>query len=434
MKRVRLPPTTAEQRSEIYEDLRSLLLLGFLCADIRVQGIPFTLRTLNPTEFRVLKHRVCGRQGEWRPWTLAMSTWMMDGQILTRTDQPALVETYRCMRALPTGVQNTLYSVLGSLVRRSKKALETMEGYLYEAESRELWRTDGENLIAVAHENTGSKGLNLAQRYWMLYNRMEDDREKRNTMWAFVKFMTGAHAPKGIKKLNEKDSRYERDLELRRQSIRDRVYYESLGVIKRLEGRERDLESRPIKKAETEEELREEMAKWVAGEEDEHDVIVRSIKERIRESVEERKRLEEERKEELRQAFLEETKMDTGSFVFLSPEEAQKAQVPSASSVPHVYFDTGHNSFFEKHVARKPQTGALRVENGQIISGREVDPSSVETLLGPEEDASESLKPLREGQYRDPTSMLQSQIEHHRPRSTSTSAPPSLETPSAPEE
>lgn len=328
---------------------------------------------------------------------------MIEGQALG-ADQIALLQVYHRIARMPASVQGALYRIVLQLAKRVQRALEVMEAYLYEDESRDLWKSEGPNACDMGWGLDWKMGHNYVQRYWTLYNRVEDMREQRNWEWQMVKFQVSAHAPKGVKKLNEKDHRQERDLQDRRRKTQDLVYFEAMGLIPRVSGRMRKDSVMSVRKSETFEELQEEMKMWVEGKKDSHDEVVESIKEKIRENVEARKRLEKERIESIRKLAQEEAVPDSGKFQYLTGKDAARfTERLKNPERPQVFSSNTHNSAYEKYIAAKTMAGKVHIDaQGNLHGGMDIDGSG----LMADDDA----------EHVDPTN-LQNLIERSRPQS-----------------
>jgi len=348
------------------------------------------MRSLDASDWHLLRFRAHGlRDREWIAWVVASSIWMADG-IVYMGEEEALRMLVEMCRRLPTTVLDDLYGILDGLMRRMRRATEIIEAFLYEAESRQLWRSEGNAVLA----RVGSPGLlrshNPVLQLWIFFNQMEDAREHDDYLWSLAKFVAGPHVPKGVKKLNAKDKQRETDLRNRRQGVMDRAYYETRGVIPR---RERDANGKKSRRrfqevhmAESPEELREEMRRWVLGVKDDHDRVVDGVKARIKHEVEMHRREDAERRIALQRAMEEEGMTRTGLVPLVGEAgrefiERMKARVPGLS---RVHDEKGHNSAYEKYIANNPEAGELRVaEDGRIISERPVDPRLLEMMRAP---------------------------------------------------
>lgn len=384
-----LPDTTFEQRSPLYDDVRALVTPGFLAHSIDVNGVSFSLRSLGLGDFFMLRHRVGHKfeEDRWEAWMIASSVWMIDGQTVFG-DEQALHRVYEMCRKLPRSARQVLFSVSMSLVHRLDKAVNLTEAYLYESESRYLWKAEGEK--AVYHSWFGVRtgiALNPVQKLWLYYNRMEDEREAYNVSWTMAKFMIGPHAPKSINKLNQKDKKDEDNLAVKRKEIQDKGYYRYLGVLRDSKELEKDKTYQEFHVARSVEELQDQMRAWVSGDKDDHDRVVDAIKAKIRHERESQKAEEDRQRAELARLMAEEG-MAGSSLQPLSPEVAEEVlgrlrarQVnPGARKV---FQDDGHNSAYEKYIKNNPDVGVLRVdEDGTVMeSAGNLDEKTQQILL-----------------------------------------------------
>jgi hypothetical protein len=401
---VELAPTTPEQRVEIYSDVRSLIMPGFLVHHVQVNEAKFCLRSLDREDWELLQHRTHGStERHWKAWAVASSIWMANGRVLD--DEDTLYTLWETLSEAPKTVLDALYSTVNGLMRRVGEASERIEGFLYEQESRRLWRTYG----SIVAEHRGGRGYqrfnNAVISLWVYYNRMEDHRELEEHDWQMAKFLASPHAPKGIKKISSKDKQRETDMERRRQRVMDRTFYEAKGVlIKRTEEVAKTFRSRDdVRMAETTEELQEVMRRWVAGIKDDHDRVVDNVKAKIKHDVEERKQLANRRRSALDQA-LEEEGFTRNQPLPLSGEAGKKflarmrERLPGASVVVD---DHTHNRAYSKYIENNPEVGDLYVnEEGKVVSSRATTPEMLEILQKPAEGERLSL---------------QQQIERRRP-------------------
>jgi hypothetical protein len=402
-----LPRTTVEQRREIYEDIRGLIGFGFLAHPVSVNGARFVLRTLNDLDWRMLQFRAHGLSGrDHQTWVVATSIWMVNG-VVVQGDEETLYEIHEMARTMPRIVLEDLYGVISGIMRKVTAAWQRLEAFLYEDESRDLWRKEGRFLIAKSTTGGMLSSRNPILKEWVMFNEHEDAMEQVTHEWALAKFMASPHAPKGIKKVTAQDASRDADLQRRRERVLDRTYYEVKGFITR------DPEPtapkpgkfQEFRMAETEEELEDEMQRWVAGIKDEHDIVVDGVKSRIRSEVEGRKEAEAARRVAFAQALEDEGFPITGMTPLVGEAgqafiERMKARMPGTSKV---YNDNQHNSAYEKYIKNDPSAGDLRVaDNGQLVSSTPRDPRLLDLLTRPDGGAED----------------LQHQIESRRPVAT----------------
>lgn len=409
---MQLPKTTVDQRAEIYTDVRELIAPGFLAHPVIINGARFVLRTLDASDGFLLRYRTYGMSfREWKAWAVASSIWMVDGVVIL-DDENALYDLSRMCLSLPNSILDDLHGILGGLMRRVRTASERVEAFLYEEESRRFWLSHGALLRERSERNGIPRGHNSLLSLWIYFNQVEDDRERDDYAWDLAKFTAGPHVPKGIKKIEAKDKQRAGDLRAKRQREMDAAYYEAKGVVPK---RSAPAELKKKKKgpfqeyveAHTEEELQDEMRRWVLGEKDEHDRVVEGVKTRIRQEVEGRKADEQKRREALAVAMEEEGFSKT-SIVPLVGAAGQalidrvKARVPG---VAKVLSDNKHNRAYDKYIANDPATGGLRVNSaGQIVTDTPADPRMLDMLKKPSPGEAGSLQ--HEVQARRPTAVF----------------------------
>ena len=398
---MKLPRTTPEQRQELYKDVRSLIWPGFIAQTVSVNGVGLALRTLSADDIDLLRWRVPAKTftiHEWKAWSVAMSAWMVDGQVVLG-DSDALYRLYQMFKGLPLIALDTLYGIWTTLMKRLDLSSDQAEAFLYEQESRYIWKADGSFMGSRRVYGTEPLPLNPIQRLWAYYNQMEDEREQDAHDWEMSRFVVGPHAPKGIKKLQSKDAQHQSDMKRKRQAVMDRCYYETQGIIpsrkdkKRIKGPWQD-----IRTAETEEELQEEMGNWVKGVKDDHDRVVDGIKARIRHGVEGRRKHEEERSRALQQALDEEGLTEKNQLTPLSGEKGQEfldRMRTKIGGTKFVFDDHTHNSAYDKYIRNNPEVGNLRVdEEGNITSTSNlpVTEDMLQMLTQPDENEKSELQ------------------------------------------
>lgn len=398
-----LAPTTPEQRAEIYEDVRSLIAPGFLAHPVAVGEVRLCLRSLDPVDWEVLQYRIHGQaERQWKSWLVASSVWLVDGVVILG-DENALWSLYKTCEGLPTTVLNMLYSALTGLTRRATKAYSVLEAFLYESESRRLWKTEGPSISEHRASRPWQRFHNPLVSLWVYYNQMEDHREQDEHDWQLVKFSVGPHAPKSIKKLSAQDRQRDGDMLKRRQRVMDKAYYVSKGFIEpdpEVEGQSSIRHRDEIRMAETPDELRESMRRWVAGIKDDHDLVVDRVKSKIKHDVEERRHQQKMRRQALDAALAEEG-FTRNQPLPLSGDAGQKfldrmkERLPGASVVVE---DRTHNRAYSKYIENNPEIGDLQVdEEGNIVTHRPVTEDMLEVLKKPENPQGPSLQEQVEG-------------------------------------
>jgi hypothetical protein len=379
--------TTPEQRTSIYTDVRQMLRPGFLAHPLDVNGSRLVLRSLNDDDWTLLQYRASGVSDiGWQRWAIAASIWMVDGQVVLG-DESTLSRLHEMCCVMPRSMLDDVYSVFTGLLKRVTEAARRAEAFLYENESRFMWRSEGSRIVG-----RDSTGLNAVQKLWLYFNETEDDHEHNQYLWDLAKFQIGPHAPKGVKKIVAQDRQSSQSLRRKRQSVLDRIYYEASGLIPR-EDRVKKKEKKRAQEfwqAESEEELRDEMRKWVQGIKDRHDLVVDGVKAKIRHDVETRRSAEETRRRAL-QVALEEAGISKTQLTPLTGEagrqllERARARIPGVS---RVLDSNKHNSAYDKYIKNNPDVGRLAVDDdGNIVSDLPSEEAMLDILTKPGPDS-----------------------------------------------
>lgn len=405
-----LPKTSAEQRAPIYNDVRDLIVPGFLTHHVSINGARFVLRTLDSSDWFLLKHRTHGAsERDWMAWATASSIWMVDGTVVLG-DEHAVFELHRMCLSLPRGILEDLNGILAGLMRRVGEASLRAEAFLYEDESRRLWLSHGTVLKERSEYHGIPRSHNSLLSLWIYFNEMEDERERDDYAWDLAKFSIGPHVPKGIKKIDAKDRQKATDLRAKRQREMDTAYYIATGHMIRPKKETGLAKKGPFQvytEAHTEEELQDEMRRWVLGEKDAHDLVVESHKARIRNEVESRKAEQEKRRLDLA-AAMEEEGFSKSQIIPLVGDsgrayiERLKNRMPGAA---RVVMDNHHNSAYDKYIKHEPSAGGLRVnQSGQITTDVPADPRMLDMLTKPTPGETGSLQ--QQVQSRRPTAFF----------------------------
>jgi hypothetical protein len=281
-----LPKTSPEQRHRFYEDVETLINTGFLSISFSVNGVSLALRSLGPGDSFLLRSRIVSDTAyEWKVWTIASSIWLLDGYNIL--DEPNVTPRLaRMVKTLPATAKDILFELAMGLYERQSKALEAVETYCYENMSRYRWKTFGGHFYGSHSGIPGVEriGSNNVQRIWTFFNETEDLRLQESNQWEGFKLVASAQAPKGVKKIDERDRSMRQTEVERRQASLDKFYYVRMGVI----SPEKNSEDKPvlITASKSADELADEMFRWVTGQEDWHDKIVFEYKRDLTERYE----------------------------------------------------------------------------------------------------------------------------------------------------
>lgn len=371
-----LPPTTYEQRQSLYTDLIALITTGFISHKCRLGESTISLRNLCPSDNIFLKNCTNATDDlEWMLWTISRSVWMIDGFIFLGEKNYAFY-VYQQIKNLPPSIVKRIFKLVVSLTKKVNEQFEKIEAYYYEDSSRNLW-AQIRHLTLPNDKVSGilgseNLGINLAQRIWVSLNTYRDEILTERKSWNNAKFIASASAPKGVDKINKKEqSSIERE-EHRKKRYLDEFYYRQTGVI--TDEKDSPTSKKVVRSASTPDELEEEMRKWVSGENDEHDLIVLSYKNKIKEKhkkelLERQQRLADVQKE------LEEEGEETISISpligytndQLKELLMKKGHSPSGKKIPTVMYQDQSINLYNKHVDQNAGAGKLKVRDGKIV-------------------------------------------------------------------
>ncbi len=304
-----LPQTEPENRAGMYKDLRELLHFGHLSETVEVGDTVVSLRSLYPKDLYLLRHRVGPRMAHrtssdrWMSWFAASAIWMMDGQVLLEDPQIA-TRLFNLMYEVPELLRQNIAHVVSSLQARANKALDFVEPFVYESESRSLWRSFGARIQEVS--GFGNRlGYNLAQKLWVAHNNLEDYREELDAQWRHTKFIASAMtSSKAMSSINKADEEAQDNEIRRRQLVRDVAFAEWRGLEVPKEAYDSQGRALPQGKngapPRTEEVLFEEMRRVQLGIKDDHDRIIDAYKAQVQARIEKQRQDRQRKLDQLR--------------------------------------------------------------------------------------------------------------------------------------
>ena len=260
------------------------------------------MRSLANQDLHFLKQYVRDSDPTWRLHLAAHSIWMIDGYPLLEcplAHRVAFDALLGSSRALVSAIVGTVYGFFS----RMREANHYLESFLYESDSRGLWRGlgCGSQPLHTRASIPGIEriGLNPMQSSWVAWNKMEDTRDEQDYVWSNTKVLVSLQSHKAYEKLASQDKTRADNETGRREGVRDRAnrrfIYGEPDVNEHL-----SRDDSGLRKARTNAELEEEMRRWIKGDLDWHDQIVEGYKNQIRYQQEDREREKAEVMAELR--------------------------------------------------------------------------------------------------------------------------------------
>ncbi len=360
-------------RTAMYEDLSELLVPGFLSASIEQDGHRFTLRSLSQGDVSYLRQFTRDDDPSWRIHLIAHSLWMVDGLPFLGnpfSHRAAYDHLLHTNKPLIRAMLGTVYGFFA----RMREVGHYLEAYLYEDESRRLWKNTGSGTYPLHGlspvPGVEVLGLNQWQASWVAWNRLEDERDHQEYLWSNTKVLVSLQSHKGYESLNNRDRQRHQTEDERRATVREKAEHRFKY------GEPEEDPSKPpvetVRKARTNDELEDEMRRWIAGDLDWHDQIVEDYKNRIREQIEERERQKEQIMAELREQR-EKLDQDLGvpkpTLRGITPEEMAKMQRENPTTGAKFIVEADPVSrTFNRYLRPTVQPGNLSVDaSGNII-------------------------------------------------------------------
>jgi len=268
-----------------FADTKQMIFKSFVQLQSYYRDIPLIFKTLNDNELYKIKALSGNEENpqyleNLNTYYFLHSIYMIgDVNVLTNR-QAFMTEARNLIKTFHPRVYNMILTELFKLGQRANESIKLVERYSFEPDSRWLWMsTKGTPLTAVAVSGipgTVNLGYNICQLLWSYYNRVEDEKNDFDKMWASAKMIAAAINPKGIKKLNQADENRKKEEKAYRESI---IYGKDY---------------KPRFKVQSKEDLVDELEKQMSGVKDRHDEIIeRYLKKGKYEKVKEQKMIEE---------------------------------------------------------------------------------------------------------------------------------------------
>jgi hypothetical protein len=290
----------------IWEELETYLFQGFLTSPSYIFEKTFVFKTLNQHELkyieflRPLKRSPPEIQALYRAAFIAHSIFIVDGKNVIHKRADYIDKLIDIIRKVPPDHQDKIVENLGALNQKASRLYPLVEVYVYENRSRFKWHYISPNPIhspiCTGIPGTDELGMNYCQQSWVTLNALLDKRDKIEAEWANAKFIGSCFAGKGIRAIDEKDKSRKNKERVDREDLKMKVLYEYLNrrakkeedkiqeMVALPDGRRATVERRL--RAESVEELADQLSASLSGEKDHHDLVVeahqRQVQERYR--------------------------------------------------------------------------------------------------------------------------------------------------------
>jgi hypothetical protein len=358
---------------DVYDDVEELTFPGYLTTTVVASGVSISLRSLYPSDIIGLRTRTFAVQTnrEWKEWAVASAVWEIDGQFVSVEDYNAPLRIRTFLQTMPSATLDMLFAATTHVRNRQTRALELLEAYCYEDQSRGRWRMYGRTLPEppVWVQRAGTNHL---QRLWVAYNLAEDDRLQWDNEWYAAKTIAATTAPKWVKQINDQEeSRWKQELERRRKVVESATQVVEV-----------DPDAPVVYQHRTNEDLIEQMKRWQRGELDEHDRIVDAYKTNIRKAHDATAKAHEMRMAQLAEAQ-DMLAAEAPALVAYTPEQLTQMgkNVPEMRKV----YDGSHPSrLYDRYLAADMPIGGLRPDGkgGEMQSNLAASLEGRKVVLG----------------------------------------------------
>lgn len=262
---------------------------------------------------------------------------------------------------ISTTMRRRLFTYILCLMEESRKAYDLLEAFCYEDESRLLWRSWKANRDFGLSPFKNQTTLTALQTNWIVWNTAEDERLQDRLDWDRFLFSASA-MNSSVNKIRSKWDSGEKDEERRREDVRRAAREGDFDKLKEKGGRGKS------SRVKTEDDLREEMRRWVAGEEDEHDRIIREYKDSMRRNIQESEERAQRMSEEAQKRRMEMSEIRNTPIVALTDEQVKRLS-GSRKTIDTNEREERNSHVISKYIINEESKGNLSIgEDGSIVS------------------------------------------------------------------
>ncbi len=298
--RVSVPEAYKPVSDEVWSDLESYLYQGFLTCSAKLLGKTFVFKTLNHHELRYLRYlRPSGITAQealerHRAAFVAHSVFMIDGENFLPGRHRQTARLSKLVMKMGGQPLDVILSNLAAVNERASRLHPLTEVYVHENRSRYRWmHTCGTPVHAPVNTGvagTDEVGMNYCQQAWTTLNRLMDSREQMEREWTNAKFVGSCFAGKGVRAIDERDraraAREKSELDDLRMKVLHGYLNRTAGkgeepTVTLPDGRRAVVAARF--RAESAQELADQMSAYLSGEKDHHDLVVDLQMQRARE-------------------------------------------------------------------------------------------------------------------------------------------------------
>lgn len=298
---IKVPDYYKKTDDGIWEELEKYIFTGFLTSPAYILDKTFIFKTLNHHEvrnlefFRSLRKSTSEIKSLYRAAFIAHSILYIDGEntLCDRTEH--IRKLIQVVSKIQPGVLEEMTGNLGALNARANRLYPLTEVYVHENRSRFKWLHTRDTIInsptITGIHGTNELGLNYCQQMWVALNRLMDHREQLEADWGNAKFIGGCFAGKAIRTIEEKDKARKEKEKLDVHELKNKVIYRYLNrnagdedvapkQVTLPDGRTATVEK--MFRAESVEELANQLSASLSDEKDYHDKIIEAKQKELR--------------------------------------------------------------------------------------------------------------------------------------------------------
>ena len=291
--RIKVPENYREINEEVWKDLEEYLFVGFLSSPSQFLGQDFVFKTLNHQEIRNIWHlrRVSKQPNQekaFRSSFIAHSLFVAMGRNVLYNRADHIDKLIEMILSVPNAYQEKILENLNHLNKRASRLYSLVEVYAHESRSRYRWlylkKLSLHSTEATGIPGTAELGMNYCQQTWVAMNEVLDRKEDVEVSWNHAKFIGSCFAGKGMISVDEQDkarrNREKQEIEEHKvKTLREYLYAiegkeieTNEGTVSLPDGRRASVDGRF--KAESVEDLADQLSSALSGEKDWHDAVV----------------------------------------------------------------------------------------------------------------------------------------------------------------
>jgi hypothetical protein len=308
-------PETYHQKTDdsVWEEIETYLFRGFLTCNAVIQNQFFVFKTLNHHELEILNFMKPFSKSRteiynyWRSAFISYSVFMINGNNVLPDREKHITKLMKTISRFSTKELERIFENLLALNDKVLYVYPLTEVYSFESRSRFKWLqlsifplNSVQNTGIVGTDNLG---MNYSQMLWTSLNKIQDSRDESEANWNNAKFIGSTMAGKGIKSVDERDrARAERErtdreelkLKVLKNYLNRTAPDKGISNVEKInmpDGRIAEVVSRH--RADTAEELAQQLSAALSGEKDAHDLAVEA---HFKKTTDRRKEIDQERR------------------------------------------------------------------------------------------------------------------------------------------